>query len=106
MYVKGKLDVTQLSAEDRQCVYSELRQSNVNMHVIAGKIYATTSADGSPMKYNDQQYVAVLNICHQSGRYAIRYKNQWLDPMDPNVYHVGTDEHEATVAWYTPILPF
>lgn len=104
MYTKGRLDVTQLNADDRQYVYSELRQSNVQIHAACGKLYVTTCAPDQPIKYNDPEHncIAVFAKCQEQGRYAIRYQNHWQDLRNPNLCHVRTEVHEEFAALFTP----
>jgi len=104
MYTKGRLDVTQLSAEDRQYVYWELRQSNVQIHAARGKLYFTTCVPHELNKYNDPEHncFAVFTKCQKLGRYAIQYQNHLYDLKNPNVCHIDNEVHEETAGWFTP----
>ena len=106
MYTKGKLDVTDLPSEDRLQVFSELsdRAFNMQIEMKSGRTYVTTQVLRDPrlrVLHFDPvlQYASRLYLCG-SGRYVVRYRNISQDwTRDPNISHVGTEEHEDTAGY-------
>lgn len=107
IYTKGKLDVTNITAADRQYVYAEVdrrKGRNMQIHVESGKIFITTSSQHWPKRwYNEPQYksVAVLLI-YPNDRYTMRF--QYHDfSRDGKEYHIRPEVHEITIAWLPEI---